>query len=165
VIARYLWLTIWPANLSCDYSFGQIQLARGAASDWFACVSVLAVVMAVVLLFRWNRTVFFLACFAFLNFLPASNLFFPIGTIMADRLLYLPSLGLLSCLVLAIDAVAAKPKFAMLAPIALGVIVAGFAARTWVRNQDWQSELALATHDVRVSPRSYKPPTVGGIAF
>ncbi len=75
---------------------------------------------------------------------------------MADRLLYLPSLGLLACLVLAIYAVAEKPKFAMLAPIALGVIVAGFAARTWVRNQDWQSELALATHDVRVSPRSYK---------
>jgi len=38
----------------------------------------------------------------------------------------------------------------------LGVIVAGFAVRTWVRNPDWQSELALATHDVRVSPRSYK---------
>jgi tetratricopeptide (TPR) repeat protein len=36
------------------------------------------------------------------------------------------------------------------------VIVSGFAARTWVRNQDWQTELALASHDVRVSPRSYK---------
>jgi len=44
----------------------------------------------------------------------------------------------------------------MLVPAILGVIVLGFAARTWVRNQDWQSELALATHDVRISPRSYK---------
>jgi len=156
VIARYLWLTIWPADLSCDYSFGQIQLARGTAADWFACGIVLAAAIAVVLLYRWNRTAFFLACFAVLNFLPASNLFFPIGTIMADRLLYLPSLGLLACLVLAVYAVGEKPKFAMLAPVALGVIVAGFAARTWVRNPDWQSELALATHDVRVSPRSYK---------
>ena len=156
VIARYLWLTIWPADLSCDYSFGQIQLARGAAADWFACGIVLAAAIVVILLYCWNRTAFFLACFAVLNFLPASNLFFPIGTIMADRLLYLPSLGLLACLVLAVYAVAEKPKFAMLAPVALGVIVAGFAVRTWVRNPDWQSELALATHDVRVSPRSYK---------
>jgi tetratricopeptide (TPR) repeat protein len=91
-----------------------------------------------------------------LNFVPASNLFFPIGTIMADRLLYLPSLGLLGCVVLAFYAVAEKPRFAMVAPIVLGVMVSGFAIRTWMRNQDWQSELALATHDVRVSPRSYK---------
>ena len=86
VIARYLWLTIWPANLSCDYSFGQIQLARGGAADWFPCVIVLAAAIAVLLLYRWNRTAFFLACFAILNFVPASNLLFPIGTIMADRL-------------------------------------------------------------------------------
>jgi tetratricopeptide (TPR) repeat protein len=75
---------------------------------------------------------------------------------MADRLLYLPSLGLLACLVLAVYAVAEKPKFAVAAPVVLGVIVAGFAVRTWIRNEDWQSELALATHDVRVSARSYK---------
>jgi tetratricopeptide (TPR) repeat protein len=156
VIARYLGLTIWPANLSCDYSFGQIQLAHAAAVDWLACIVVLAVAVAVILVYRWNRAGFFLACFAFLNFVPASNLFFPIGTIMADRLLYLPSLGLLACLVLAVYACAEKPQLAMLAPVLLGVLVLGFAARTWVRNQDWQSELALATHDVRVSPRSYK---------
>jgi tetratricopeptide (TPR) repeat protein len=156
VIARYLLLTIWPADLSCDYSFGQIQLARGDAADWLACMVVLAAAIAVVLLYRWNRAAFFLACFAFLNFVPASNLLFPIGTIMADRLLYLPSLGLLACLVLAVYACAQKPKFALLAPVVLGVIVCGLAVRTWVRNRDWQTELALASHDVRVSPRSYK---------
>jgi Flp pilus assembly protein TadD len=156
VIARYLWLTIWPAKLSCDYSFDQIPLARGAAVDWLACAFVVAAAIAVVLLYRWNRTGFFLVGFAFLNFAPASNLFFPIGTIMADRLLYLPSLGLLACLVLAIYAVAEKPKFAMFTPLVLGVMVSGFAVRTWIRNQDWQSELAMATHDVVVSPRSYK---------
>jgi protein O-mannosyl-transferase len=156
VIGRYLWLTIWPAKLSCDYSFHQIPLARGTAADWLACVFVIAAAVAVGLLYRWNRTGFFLACFAFLNFVPASNLFFSIGTIMADRLLYLPSLGLLACLVLAIYALAERPKIALLAPVVLGVIVGGFAVRTWIRNQDWQSELAIATHDVGVSPSSYK---------
>jgi tetratricopeptide (TPR) repeat protein len=57
---------------------------------------------------------------------------------------------------LAVYAVAEKPKFAALVPAVLGLMVSGFAVRTWVRNPDWQSELALATHDVRVSPRSYK---------
>jgi protein O-mannosyl-transferase len=156
VIARYLWLTIWPAKLSCDYSFGQIPLANGSATDWLAWGAVVAAAIGVILFYRWNRTAFFLACFAALNFVPASNLLFPIGTIMADRLLYLPSLGLLACVVLAVYAVAEKPKFAMFAPVVLGLIVSGFAVRTWVRNRDWQTELAIATHDVRVSPRSYK---------
>jgi tetratricopeptide (TPR) repeat protein len=156
VIARYLWLTIWPLKLSVDYSYNQIPLARGAPEDWLAYAIVLAVAVVVVLLYRWNRTCFFLACFSFLSFVPASNLFFPIGTMMADRLLYLPSLGLLGCLVLAIYACAQTPKMKIAAPVALGLITAGFAVRTWLRNPDWNTELAIATADVRVSPNSFK---------
>jgi tetratricopeptide (TPR) repeat protein len=44
----------------------------------------------------------------------------------------------------------------MVAPVLLSVMASGFTIRTWIRNQDWQSELAMAAHDVRVSPRSYK---------
>ncbi len=156
VMAHYLWLTFWPAQLSSDYSYNQIPLARGSAGDWLAALAVFLIATVVILLYRWNRTAFFFACFAFLNFVPASNLLFSIGTIMADRLLYLPSLGLLVCLVLAIYAAAQKPKLALLPPIVLGLILSGFAIRTWMRNPDWQSELALATHDVRVSPNSFK---------
>jgi len=156
VIARYLWLTIWPLKLSVDYSYNQIPLARGAPEDWLAYAIVLAVAVVIVLLYRWNRTCFFLACFSFLSFVPASNLFFPIGTMMADRLLYLPSLGLLGCLVLAIYACAQTPKMRIAAPVALGLITAGFAVRTWLRNPDWNTELAIATADVRVSPNSFK---------
>ena len=156
VMARYLWLTIWPAKLSVDYSYNQIPLVRGAAEDWLACAVVFAVAMVVVLLYRRNRTYFFLACFAFLNFVPASNIFFAIGTIMADRLLYLPSLGLLACLVLGIYGIARAPRMAIVPPIVLVLITAGFALRTWIRNSDWQSDLMLATSDVRVSPNSFK---------
>ena len=156
VMARYLWLTIWPAKLSIDYSYNQIPLAHGAVEDWLAYSVVLAVAIGVVLLYRWNRACFFLACFAFLNFVSASNLLFSIGTIMADRLLYLPSLGLLSCLVLAIHTIARTPKTAALAPIALCLIAAGFAVRTWIRNRDWQTELSIAMADVHSAPNSFK---------
>ena len=156
VIARYLWLTIWPVKQSVDYSYNQIPLAHGTAEDWLAYAIVLAVAIVVVLLYRWNRTCFFLACFSFVNFVPASNLFFPIGTIMADRLLYLPSLGLLGCLVLAIYACAQTPKMKIVPPVVLGLITAGFAVRTWLRNADWKTDLTIATADVRVSPNSFK---------
>jgi protein O-mannosyl-transferase len=156
VLTRYLWLTIWPAKLSCDYSYNQIPLARGGSADWLACGAILAAASGVAFVYRKNRACFFLACLAFLSFLPASNLLFPIGTIMADRLLYLPSLGLLGCLVLALYAVAGRPRTAAVPPVLLGLMVSGFAVRTWIRNRDWQTELAIATADARVSPNSFK---------
>jgi hypothetical protein len=103
--------------------------------------------------FSLESACFFLACFGFINFLPTSNLLFPIGTIMADRLLYLPSLGLLGCAVFAIYAATRNPR---IAAAVLCVIVAGFAGRTWMRNEDWRSELAIATADLRTSPNSFK---------
>jgi len=109
VMARYLRLVFWPFRLSCDYSYAKIPIADGTLPDWFAFLIVLAAAILVVLLFRRNRSCFFLACFAFINILPASNLLFLIGTIRADRLLYLPSLGLLGCAVLAICAATRNP--------------------------------------------------------
>jgi protein O-mannosyl-transferase len=156
VMARYLWLTIWPVKLSVDYSYRQIPLAQGAIEDWLTGLAVLAVAIGIALLYRWNRACFFLACFAFVNFVPASNLMFPIGTIMADRLIYLPSLGLLPCIVIAIYTIARNPKTAALAPIALSLITVGFAIRTWIRNRDWRTDLSIATADVRTSPNSFK---------
>jgi protein O-mannosyl-transferase len=156
VIARYLWLAIWPANLSCDYSYPQIPLVNGSLDDWLSCIAVAAAVVGVLFLYRRNRTVFFLACFALVNLVPVSNLFFPIGSIMAERFLYLPLAGLLACLVMGIYAVAERTRVALLAPSLLCIIALGFCLRTWTRNLDWQNDLAMATSAVRTSPNSFK---------
>jgi hypothetical protein len=94
-----------------------------------------------VLSYRRDKPAFFFAAFAFLILLPASNLFFPIGTIMAERLLYLPFLGVVGALVLAFEGMAAKRKLP--APVVLavlGVLAVACCARTIVRNPDWTIE-------------------------
>jgi len=149
VLARYFWLTIWPLKLSADYSYSEIPLVRGSVADWTAWIAVAVVLCLVALAWRRNRLVFFFPCFGFLNLLPASNLLFPIGTIMAERLLYLPLIGWLACLVIAIHSVRR-------AHVLLTVIVVGFAIRTWVRNLDWRDDLAMATASVQASPQSFK---------
>ena len=93
VIGRYLWLAIWPARLSADYSYGQIPLARTSA-DWLIVLAVVAVAGMSVAIARRSRAVGFFAAFAFLTLLPASNLLVISGTIMAERLMYLPLAGL-----------------------------------------------------------------------
>ena len=73
---------------------------------------------------------------------------------MAERFLYLPAIAFAACLVEAVYAIPwPNPKAA---PMALCLIAALFAIRTWVRNQDWQDDLTLARATASASPESYK---------
>jgi tetratricopeptide (TPR) repeat protein len=156
VIPRYLGLTLWPARLSIDYSYAQIPLAKGNLQDCLAVIVVLAMAMLSVGLYWWNRTAFFLVFFAAVSFAPMSNLLFPIGTIMAERFLYMPTIGLLACLVMAVYAAGKRVPIRHFAPLVLWVIIGAFAVRTWVRNGDWQDQRSMAEASVRTSPNSYK---------
>src|SRR5579871_3189811 len=156
VIAHYLFLTIWPVKLSNDYSFRAIPLAHGSLGDWVAWIAVAVVIAGVALLYRRNRTAFFLACFAAVNLVPVSNLLFPIGTILAERLLYLPSIALLACIVLGIYAIAERFDSKTSAPILLCLIVAILSVRTWVRNADWHDDISLYSSAVQAAPDSFK---------
>lgn len=155
VMAKYLWLLVWPARLSADYSYAQIPIATGTLHEWIAWIAVAAVALAVASQFKANRLWFFFGAFAFVTFVPVSNLLFMSGTIMAERFLYLPSVGFAACAVMAVYAICERIHLPILAPIALCVFITGFGVRTWVRNLDWQSDLASAA-SVRTSPNSFK---------
>ena len=156
VMAHYLAQVVWPWRLATDYSYAQVSLVSGSAGDWISVAVTLLAAAGLVGLWRWNRTAFFLAGFALLVFLPTSNLLFPIGTIRADRFLYLPAAGLLGCVVMAVYALGSRMRSRLVAPVILLVVTAGFAVRTWARNAEWRDELTLASADVETSPRSFK---------
>ncbi len=157
ILARYLWLAFWPMKLSADYSYAQIALAHGSLEDWVCWLAVAGALALTVILWKRNRLAFFFAGFAFLNLLPASNLLFPIGTMMAERLLYLTLAGLVAAVVIALDDAAGRFRFSG-APLAIcaALIGTGFAVRTWVRNLDWTDDKSMATAGVQSSPRSFK---------
>ncbi len=156
VMARYLWRLVLPVTLSTDYSYAQIPLVSGSARDWIAWIVVAAAVIVVASQFRRNRNVFFFGAFAFVSLLPASNLVIRIGTIMAERLLYLSAAGFVVCVVVIFYSIGERIHVPLFAPVAICLIVVGFAARTWIRNEDWQNELSLATATERASPESYR---------
>jgi hypothetical protein len=157
VLVRYLSLVIWPARLSADYSWSQIPIAHGSAGDWLALILILSLIPALVWLLRRNHDTFFFTCFALLWLAPVCNVVFPIGSIMAERFLYVPTLGVVVCVVLGIYAVAEHARVAAYQPIVLCcLITATLAARTWVRNSDWKDDLSMATALVRAAPNSFK---------
>ena len=156
VMGKYLALLAWPARLSCDYSWSQIPLVGGGAPDWLGWMALGAATAAGVLLWRGSRTARFLAGAALLVFLPTSNLLFPIGTIMAERFLYLPAIAFAAGVVAAVGAAEKRVGDARLAPALLGLIALACAARTWVRNLDWQDDLSIGKAAIEASPASFK---------
>src|SRR5262249_59369370 len=77
----------------------------------------------------------------FAGFAVTSNLLFPIGTIMGERLAYLPSVGF--CLAAALLWTSLLKWQQAPARAVLIVAVVALSARTFVRNRDWRGNFAL----------------------
>ena len=146
VIGKYLWLLVWPRDLSCDYSYNQVPAAGG-----FAALAVCAAAAAIAIYcYRRHKVVCFCIAFFFAALAPTSNLVILIGTIMAERFLYLPSLGFAGCLVWAVYR---RPR---MAPVVLGLVSVALAVRTYARNNDWLDDQSLWASAAKVCPASYK---------
>ena len=105
VIGRFLWLFIWPARLSADYSYNSVPLFQWSLASWqdlqapivlALCVAGIALALR---LRRENKPVCFFVFFFFIALAPTSNLFILIGSAMSERFMYLPAIGLTGCAV------------------------------------------------------------------
>ena len=154
VLGKYLWLLVWPSRLSCDYSYNQIPPGNWQA--WAAVAACAGVAAIAIAHYRRNKPLFFWVMLFFAAMAPVSNLVIQIGTIMAERVLYLPSLGFAGGLALAIYALGARwPRARWMAPAALAVICCAYGARTYARNFDWSDEQSLWASAVQTCPDSY----------
>ena len=97
VVAEYTRLLVWPTRLSPDYSYNQIPLVTSAIDGRFliGLALVAACVCGIVVLWRRNPLAAFGLAFLGLTFSIVSNFVITIGTICAERLMYLPSAGAL----------------------------------------------------------------------
>jgi protein O-mannosyl-transferase len=153
VIGLDLWLMAFPVHLSCDRSYNQIPLSGWTdPAAWAAILLAGGLLAAAILRRRQDPMMFWCAGFCAIALLPTSNLLVAIGSVMAERFLYLPS----AAFALAITALAFRSKWQRYAPVALGVLIALYAVRTYLRNADWKDDLTLASHDVAVVPQSFK---------
>jgi tetratricopeptide (TPR) repeat protein len=162
VLVRELGLLVWPATLSVDYSYRQIPIVAwppASAGDWMALIGVPAIAAAgwgIGRLRRSEPALFFLTAFAALALLPSSNLVRVIGSIMAERFLYLPLAGVAGAVAIVADRWATSPSRRRLASVAVGVVALACGARTAVRNRDWRDDRSLWAATVRAAPESAK---------
>lgn len=162
VSLAYLTRLLAPVTLAHDYSYPQIAPASAAQSAAF--LFVLAVFIgAIVYSYRKNRHVFYGLAFLAIGFSIVSNLAFNIGTIMAERLLYLPGIGFAIAAGALLEAgrrcVAEKKNLklaTMSASLLLSAVCILLGIRTVIRTFDWRSQKALYAQAVRVVPNSAK---------
>ena len=153
VLGLQLWLMLCPLRLAFDRSYREIAAATpGDPLVWCALIAVLGILSAALIRYRRDRVIYFAVGLAAICILPTSNLIVLIGSILAERFLYLPSIGF------AIAAVALlfRLKEERTARIVLTVALVVFAGRTFVRNFDWRDNLALMSADVNTSPGSFR---------
>lgn len=151
---RYLALVVWPWRLSNDYSYPQIPLAENTLFNWSLVLLALAGCGVAAWRSRRRGDALFAAGFAVIAFLPIANLLFATGTIMAERLLYLPSLGLVALFVLLLTR-GLERQTAVIAVLSAAVVL-GFGVRTYARNRDWRSDVVLWQSAVAAVPNSAK---------
>jgi tetratricopeptide (TPR) repeat protein len=154
---RYLGLLVVPYKLSADYSFAALPVY----ADFFswALVASAALGMAILLVVRKFARAPGLrslgALWMLIAFSLVANVAAPIGTIMAERLLYLPSVGfclLVAALMKGVWGLGRRRLFVL----ACTVLVAVLLGRTWARNADWRDAETLFRAAIAAYPHSAK---------
>jgi tetratricopeptide (TPR) repeat protein len=158
-LGLYIWLLFFPFNLTHDYYPRHIPIIT---FDNFGAI--ISVALYLTLIFYALKGLKSKSIPAFgisiylINLSLVSNILFPIGTNMAERLLFAPSLGyalIVGFLLSSLKSQSLKNS------LAISIIVL-YAGLTWLRNPVWKDNYTLFTTDVKNSSESAKVRNAAG---
>ena len=156
VVGRYFTLLLWPVHLSWDYSYNAVPLvAWQAAASLAGCIGAAIVALR---FWRSQKPLSFAIAFFFATLIPTANLLLLIGTIMAERFLYLPAVGFAIAAVWVLDALSARLPESRRSYIrvAVAILLVALGARTYARNADWADPQRFWLSAAESTPGSYK---------
>lgn len=157
-LGKYLQLLIFPHPLTHDYYPKQIYLMSWG--DWQVLLSLVAYIGLLVYAIRGfirRDPISYSILFFLLTLSIVSNILFPVGTNMSERLIFMPSVGF--CLAVAILSWRLYQRLGKkLVPIltGLGLITLLYGVKTVARNQAWKDNFTLFSTDIYHSPNSAK---------
>lgn len=158
IIFSYLSVFFFPWVLSSNQHWVIINISF--VNFWLPLFCVALGVLALVLLGHrtyqktlWNPYLFFTAWFV-LGLAPHLQIV-PLDMTVAERWFYLPVVGLLGIIGVAISSIEHKKRAIKTIYIGLGIIIVLLSMRTMARNIDWQSPLYLYSHDLKNDPDNF----------
>ena len=152
-LGMYIGLLAFPYSLCHDYYPRAIEVMQ--IGDLPAILSMLLyLVMAglAFFLYKKDKYISFGIMFFIITLSIVSNIVFPIGTLMSERFLFMPSLGF----AIIVGRLLSHYVNKKLALGLVGIIILAYSIRTITRNMVWKNDFTLFTTDVKNQPNSAK---------
>jgi protein O-mannosyl-transferase len=164
LVPEYVRLMLAPYRLAIDYTPNTITLVHSVTPLVVLGTVLLATIVACTVV-AWRRApvvaygiVFFAVALS-----PVSNVLFPSGVVIAERTLYLPSVGVaILAGWVAVWALARRP-----APVAavLAAVALLFVVRVWTRTPVWHDDKTIAINALDEHPESYRAHATASAVF
>ena len=168
VLLKYILLLIFPNSLTTQYGYIQIPIMR--ISDLPAIAGIVlyfALGIYSIIYINKKNIIAFSILFYLITLAPVANIFLMISTTMAERFMYIPSLGF--CMVItailikyssnniAVKGIESLKQFVIVYSktlIILFCIIALYSFKTIERSMDWKDTTSIFSQDVKVSDNS-----------
>jgi hypothetical protein len=157
VFPQYFRLLVFPIDLVADYSPAVLFPALTWGPDVIlGLLVILGATAAAIFLWRRERLVALGIAWFGIAILPVTNLLIPTGVLLAERTLYLPSVGLAFVAAGLVSWVAREQRASLrMFLLAAGVLCGGFMVRTVIRNPSWMSTFTMLTTIGEQHPESF----------
>ncbi|XP_077196072.1 protein O-mannosyl-transferase TMTC1 isoform X1 [Paroedura picta] len=164
LLAFNAWLLLAPVTLCYDWQVGSIPLveslwdARNFATLLLAAVLLLLGLHCIIIFKKLeHREVLVGLLFLVFPFIPASNLFFRVGFVVAERVLYMPSMGYCILLVHGLNKLCTwLNKWRATAMTMSALLLLLFSWKTVKQNEIWLSRESLFRSGVQTLPHNAK---------
>lgn len=157
-ITSYLQLIFFPWHLTLYHSEVMSYIEVGLRSAFL-----LGFLALVIYSFKKNRTLFFWLSFFLISLLPTA---LPLGiaSSIAERYVYLGSIGIIVTVVYIIDRLCQNKKNGV-AMVVFATLITVLTVRTIIRNFDWKTYDSFWLSTVKTSPNSYQAHNNVGIIY
>ena len=159
-------LLMFPSGLSYDWQMGSIPLVQhlsdarnlGSLLFWM-----LLITLSIKLAYLWlkpqygnPRQLMYSLVFIIVPFIPSSNIFLRVGFVVAERVLYIPSIGMCIFVTLGISQIISRFKFPQISLFAIYILVVLYSFKTYQRNKIWFDRESLFLSGIKDMPHNAK---------
>jgi len=152
IFSEYIRLLVFPVNLNHDYYPAALPVGNWAdPRTWFGLLTLISLAFLAFRSLKRPSVYGWTATGYLVGFALIGNVFFPIGTFMGERFLFMPSLFFIIAI-----ATYFHEKWSTRILLLGALIFALYAFRTVIRNPVWESDERLFLNDVKHQPESAK---------
>lgn len=151
ILSKYIKKLVLPYSMGFYYGYAYVQpysLSEKVVFLLLVVVFLSFVPIAIYFRAKGNDILSFSLIILFIAFLPILNVFFPIAGVMADRYLFIPSIGFCLLIAYGINNLIENKKLRVAGFVVFVLILIAYWYLTINRNFEWKDKLTLFENDI-----------------